>query len=135
MSARELIAREQAKCEAATSGPWSVPHFARPESGCDCKYVLCESYMGCICTMDVDNGLACGDGGNDGPPLAEAQANGVFIASARVGYPSALKALDEIEAKLEDHICGASYCFKCDELRPILAAFRAAIAPEGGQKA
>lgn len=72
-------------------------------------------------------------------------ADAAFIASARAGYPAALKALDAIAALCGQHSgnqnkpitmgiwtartqCACEYC-------EILAAFRAAIAPEGEQKA
>ncbi|MPR62730.1 hypothetical protein D7027_13045 [Ochrobactrum intermedium] len=38
--------------------------------------------MGCIATVEVDNGRAVSDGGNDAPPLEEAVANMHLIAAA-----------------------------------------------------
>jgi hypothetical protein len=86
-----------------TPGPWSVPHFALSdehwqrqgeklkEAGlslsdmrnrCDCKYVLCEHYMGAICTVHVDDGKSVEDGGSDDPVMGEAIANAYLIAAA-----------------------------------------------------
>jgi hypothetical protein len=41
-----------------------------------------ESYAGGICTVQVDNGLRIGEGGNDAPPRDEAIANMHLIAAA-----------------------------------------------------
>ena len=70
-----------------TPGPWSVPHFARPDVGCECKYVLTDTCMGAVCAV-----YASGDDsieGGDNPPFDEAVANAHLIASA----PDLLEAL------------------------------------------
>lgn len=75
-----------------TPGPWSVPHFARPEVDCDCVYVLAEGYMGSIADVSINNGKSVSNGGNDAPPLEEAKANSRLIAAAPELY-AALKTI------------------------------------------
>lgn len=65
-----------------TSGPWLPGHMVDDTSSCNCRYVLAESYCGAVCTVEIDNGLRVGDGGNDAPPLEEAKANAHLIAAA-----------------------------------------------------
>ena len=67
---------------AHTPGPWMVPHFARDDVTCNCAFVLAEGYCGAIATIHVGNGLLIGEGGNDCPPMPEAQANARLIAAA-----------------------------------------------------
>ena len=74
-----------------TPGPWSVPHFAQPDVGCQCTYVLSSGYFGCIATIAIANGIgSVADGDNDCPPLEEARANAHLIAAA----PELLEALE-----------------------------------------
>ncbi len=60
----------------ATPGDWSIPHFCTHEVNCDCRFVLCDSRMGAVCTITAS------DEGDD-PPLEEARANGALIAKSR----------------------------------------------------
>lgn len=63
-----------------TPGPWSVPHFARPEVNCQCGYVLCDHLMGAICTVHCSDNPSVESGDN---PLFEAAcANARLIAAA-----------------------------------------------------
>jgi hypothetical protein len=103
---------------ARTPGPWSVPHFAlsdeywesvgneSKQSGmgtdsrkkrCDCRYVLCESVMGAVCTVHVADNKPISEGGNDDPPIDEAKANAHLIAAA----PDLLEALSEAVLQIE----------------------------------
>lgn len=101
-----------------TPGPWSIPHFARPDVGCDCRWILAEPYMGSICEISLDNAKLISEGGNDSPALAEAQANARLIAAAPDLYevlrliadstavlnhldPEYLQAISEALAKVE----------------------------------
>lgn len=34
-----------------TPGPWSVPHFANPDSRCDCGYIFCDPSGNTICEV------------------------------------------------------------------------------------
>lgn len=67
-----------------TPGPWHPPHFTRPDISCNCGYIFSEHqhYMGCVATVEPDNGLPIGGGGNDGAPLEEATANAHLLAAA-----------------------------------------------------
>jgi hypothetical protein len=75
-----------------TPGPWSVPHFARPEVNCQCGYVLCNQHMGAICTVHCSDKPSVESGDN---PLFEAAcANARLIAAA----PELLEALQRLMA-------------------------------------
>lgn len=65
-----------------TPGPWMPGHFVDENSGCKCRCILSERYMGAIAEIRIDNGLPISEGGNDCPPLEEAKANGRLIAAA-----------------------------------------------------
>lgn len=67
-----------------TKGPWSTPHLAQDHVDCNCAYVLSDGYFGSIATIQFDNGLLVGSGGNDSPPIVEAKANAKLIAQAPV---------------------------------------------------
>jgi len=84
-SAKEV--RREVSASKHTPGPWGVPHFAEPEAGCDCRYVLCDSHMGAICTITWNKE-------GDHPPLEQAQANARLIAAA----PELLDACKELRA-------------------------------------
>jgi len=65
-----------------TPGPWSSPHFAQPGMNCECKYVLCDSLHGTICTV-----YCSGEGDDwknhgDNPKFEQACANARLIAAA-----------------------------------------------------
>jgi hypothetical protein len=91
-AAREWLVAQKAIADAATPGEWSLPHFCSDEVGCDCGYVLCEQYMGAICTVHVKTEKNA-DG--DDPPPEEAKANAALIVSARNNYSALLSALIE----------------------------------------
>ena len=69
-----------------TPGSWSVPHFAEPDAGCSCKYVLTDHLLGAVasvhCSGDDDDVLIHGDN----PRFAEAVANAHLIAAAPALY-------------------------------------------------
>lgn len=75
-----------------TPGPWSVPHFAEPDTNCECKYVLCDHMMGAVaavyCSGEGDDWKTHGDN----PRFAEAVANARLITAA----PDMLAVLQEI---------------------------------------
>jgi hypothetical protein len=87
---------------AATPGPWHPPHLSDPNSKCQCGSICEEGYCGGIATIHVDNGKDIGEGGNDGPPLAEARANGIFIAASRADIPALLSHITDLEAELAE---------------------------------
>lgn len=89
-------------CQAASEGPWSIPHIADPLCKCDCCYVFNDKYMGSICTVEVNNDMAIGEGGNDGPPKEETKANGIFISYARTSLPIALAYIIELEERIKE---------------------------------
>lgn len=74
-----------------TKGPWIAGHLGS-DSKCQCQSILAEGYMGCIATVEVDNGRPVSDGGNDAPPLEEAVANMHLIAAA----PELYEALERL---------------------------------------
>lgn len=68
-----------------TPAPWHEPHFCDDTTTCNCAFILSECYMGSVATIaciDVDNRMPISEGGNDAPPLAEAQANARLITRA-----------------------------------------------------
>lgn len=81
-----------------TPGPWSVPHFAAPDTNCACEYVLTDLNMGAVasvhCSGDGDDWKSHGDN----PKFAEAVANGHLIAAA----PELLAAVEEILSWTKD---------------------------------
>ena len=81
-----------------TPGPWHPGHFGS-DSKCQCRSVISENYMGCIATIEVDNGMAFSDGGNDAPPVSEAVANMHLIAAA----PELYELLRQTEAMFDMH--------------------------------
>lgn len=84
-----------------TPGPWHLPHFADDSCKCNCRTIVSECYAGAICTVEVDNGLRIGEGGNDAPPLQEAKANARLIVRA-CNLVMAGKALQDAKrAKIE----------------------------------
>jgi hypothetical protein len=100
-----------------TPGPWSVPHMARPEVDCDCVYVLANGYMGSVADISVYNGKPIGEGGNDSPPLAEAQANARLIAAA----PDLLEALQELHEIFNGLVGSANYPKQVKKTRAAIA--------------
>lgn len=81
----------------ATPGDWSIPHLAMDDASCNCTSILSERYAGSIAKVSVDNGKTISDGGNDSPPLAEAKANAVFMATFNPS--TVLSLLDIIDSK------------------------------------
>ena len=79
-----------------TPGSWSVPHFAEPDAGCSCKYVLTDHLLGAVasvhCSGDDDDVLIHGDN----PRFAEAVANAHLIAAAPALYGALTCALGVI---------------------------------------
>jgi hypothetical protein len=75
-----------------TPGPWSVPHFAEPDTNCNCGYVLCDHLMGAVATVHCSGEGADWQKHGDNPKFAEAVANARLIAAAPDMY-EALKAL------------------------------------------
>lgn len=104
-----------------TPGPWSVPHFADPGTGCECGYVLTDGYMGAVCTVH-----ASGEGGRietgDNPRFPEAVANAHLIAAAPELLEAAKAALISMTS------VGVVMSGDIHENDPALALLRAAIA-------
>lgn len=106
-----------------TPGPWSLPHFARPEVNCECGYVLTDGYMGAVakvfCSGEGENWIKHGDN----PKFDEAVANAKLIAAA----PDLFAAGTALMAELEKLV--GSYEFGTDKT---IQAFRAALAKAHG---
>ena len=96
------IAEIKARVQAATPGTWSTPHLADDSCECNCTSVLADGYSGSICIISLDNGQKIGEGGNDAPPLAEAKANGEFIAHSRSDVPFLLAEIEALEKRIAD---------------------------------
>lgn len=64
-----------------SKGPWTVPHFVRPEVGCECRYVLSDAQMGAICSVHCSGEGDWKETG-DNPPFEQACANAHLIAAA-----------------------------------------------------
>jgi hypothetical protein len=82
-----------------TPGPWSVPHFAQPDTNCDCGYVLTDDLMGAVatvhCSGEGDDWLSHGDN----PRFAEAVANAHLISAAPLLYDALVAALAVVDAR------------------------------------
>jgi len=64
-----------------TNTEWSIPHLSSLEIICNCPWVLCESYMGSVATINYSNKDEHWTKG-DNPPLEEAMYNGKLIGNA-----------------------------------------------------
>ena len=112
---------------AHTPGPWTVPHFARPDVDCECGYVLTDGYMGAVATVH------CSGKGNpilngDNPKFDEAVANAYLISSAP-DLLSAAKNLDEFAWSAVTPDCKES----AEYLQKLIDALRTAIAKAEGR--
>lgn len=105
-----------------TPGPWWPGHLGNPDLGCECAYILSESYCGAVAEVHVDNGLNIAEGGNDAPPYNEAVANMRLIAAA----PALYDALDECLGTLLEAFPGVA------SLPPIVRG-RAALSKARGE--
>jgi len=110
-----------------TPGPWSVPHFARPDVNCECGYVLTDHLMGAVCTV-----YASGEGNDwrngDNPKFEEAVANAHLIASA----PDMLAALRAMVARMELY-AGPDGIHAGEQDKALLIQANAAIAAAEGR--
>jgi hypothetical protein len=94
-----------------TPGPWSVPHFARPDVGCECGYVLTDGYTGAVATVHCSHETGENWSNGDNPRFDEAVANAHLIAAA----PDLLASLKDAAKRLkgagmladDDEILGA----------------------------
>lgn len=64
---------------AATAGEWIPGHLCQDDHPCNCAYVLSESYMGSICTVQSQDSS---EDNAHNPPSTEAKANQRYIALA-----------------------------------------------------
>ena len=65
-----------------TPAPWITPHFVDNRQPCKCTTILSDNYAGGIAIVLIDNGHKIDNGGNDCPPLKEAQANAHILTNA-----------------------------------------------------
>jgi hypothetical protein len=94
------IARLREIAQKATPGPWAAGCLADDAHPCNCRSVLCESSMGAIATVQVNNGLSISEGGNDAPPIEEARANLRYIAA--FDPPTTRALLDALDSLVEE---------------------------------
>lgn len=102
-----------------TPGPWLSGHLGS-DSKCQCQSILAEGYMGCIATVEVDNGRPVSDGGNDAPPLEEAVANMHLIAASPMLY----RYLAEVRKWMDTDEFGPWEAAFCAEIDAVLAKAR-----------
>lgn len=98
-----------------TPGPWSLPHFANADSGCQCHCVFSESQSGFGCIAEIP-----WDGENEN--LQAATANSRLISAA----PDLFAALESLLSKAYKQNFNDSY-------PEILAECEAAIAKARGE--
>lgn len=94
-----IIAELEEALKAATPGPWIPGHHTNPDHPCECRSILCEWYMGAICTVHHSETRAIEEG--DNPPPEEAIANARLIALMRTHLPTLLEALKRQGEALE----------------------------------
>lgn len=75
-----------------TPGPWSTPHFAKPEVNCECGYVLCDHMMGAVATVHCSGEGDDWKNHGDNPKFEEAVANAHLISAA----PDLIMALEDL---------------------------------------
>lgn len=63
-----------------TPGPWSTPHFAVSNHGCDCRWVFSSEESGCLTIATIN--VAEGDENYEDPELEEAKYNALLISKA-----------------------------------------------------
>lgn len=97
--------------EAATAGEWIPGHLCQDDHPCNCAYVLSESYMGSICTVQSQDGS---EDNAHNPPSTEAKANQRYIALAN---PSTTLALVTQRAALLE--AARAIVAACDTAPPI----------------
>jgi hypothetical protein len=62
-----------------TPGPWTVPHFAKEDSGCHCGYVFDNEGEYTVCEVFFQDES---DEYGQNPPIDQAKANARIIAAA-----------------------------------------------------
>lgn len=102
-----LIAARLAECERATLGPWEI-HRNNPY-----RVVVNTGYRGVDTVADCES-LRHYWRGDRNRARIDRSANVAFIASARTGYPAALRAAGVLAAALESMAELSVKCFKCD---------------------
>ena len=86
----------------ATTAPWHPGCLHDDNNPCNCKSILSETCMGAVASVDFDNGLRVGEGGNDAPPIEEAKANQEFIAEMRNALPGMIEVMEKMAEALEE---------------------------------
>ncbi len=87
----------------ATPGPWQPPHYstAKKKGDCHCVYVLCDSLMGSVCDISIEEHKRNEDGWGDNPPPKQARANGLLIASMRNALPALLAVVEAAQSVIK----------------------------------
>lgn len=93
-----------------TPGPWSLPHFARPDVNCECGYVLTGDMFGAVCTVHASGEGDDWQAHGDNPKFEEAVANANLISAAPdllEACEAALKAFDGSNIRIALEHAGA----------------------------
>lgn len=94
---REELDAIRARCDAATSGPWSSKaHLSGFCVGLDWR----EHFSAFDVSPHIASGVRGGAKGNDG--LAQAAADGEFIANARADMPALLAEVERLRTALRE---------------------------------
>ena len=84
-----------------TRGPLIGPHYGNESVSCNCRYILCDTLMGCVATIQTSDDFDESDAyRNEYPPPEEAAGNGRLLTAAFNSYDrhcgeNAVKAAEE----------------------------------------
>ena len=108
---------------AHTPGPWSIPHFAEPDTNFECGYVLCDHLMGAVATVHCSGEGQDWQRHGDNPKFAEACANARLIAAAPKMLAALRECTDDLAAMVDHQYKGMRDHPRYQrDMRPVYAA-------------